>query len=456
MAAENLFQQYAQPVRSVADYSSDMDAQDLKRQQLVGATRQNALAALVAQQTQQAMAETAADRAALSRAASGWNAQTPAEVRIADLRNSGRAGLMSQADALEKSWLDRRKTDADIGKSAADAAKTGSETIDATLKRYRGHLDYISNPQDAARWMVAQYNDPATAAHMAGAIPIEQAIKNIPQDPQGFQQWRQQAALGMDAYMKQQLEKAKVAETERNNRAGTGLGYSRIAEDKRQFGVTSGLAERKFGYDREKDATKAAAPPKPLPAPALKMQQESLDAIGVASSINADLAGIEKQIGDGKLSFGPVSNAVSSVRNAAGMSSENSRNFASFKSTLERLRNESLRLNAGVQTDGDAQRAWAELFQNISDTELVKQRLGEIQNINKRGTELHRLRVDSVRNNYGAEPLDSAAYSNQPAAVGGSQKPAPAVAKVASDADYNALPSGATFVGPDGKTRRKP
>ena len=28
--------------------------------------------------------------------------------------------------------------------------------------------------------------------------------------------------------------------------------------------------------------------------------------------------------------------------------------------------------------------------------------------------------------------------------------------KISSDADYNALPSGATFIGPDGKTRRKP
>jgi hypothetical protein len=37
--------------------------------------------------------------------------------------------------------------------------------------------------------------------------------------------------------------------------------------------------------------------------------------------------------------------------------------------------------------------------------------------------------------------------------------PAPAdtgPARVASDADYNALPSGTVFVGPDGKTRRKP
>jgi len=34
--------------------------------------------------------------------------------------------------------------------------------------------------------------------------------------------------------------------------------------------------------------------------------------------------------------------------------------------------------------------------------------------------------------------------------------PAGAPKRIATDADYNALPSGATFVGPDGKTRRKP
>ena len=169
-----------------------------------------------------------------------------------------------------------------------------------------------------------------------------------------------------------------------------------------------------------KDARDArvAAVSKPLPSSALKMQQESLDAIGISSSVNADLASVEKQITDGKLKFGPVSNLVNTGRNMAGMSSEESRNFSSFKSTLERLRNESLRLNTGVQTDGDAQRAWNELFQNVNDTELVKQRLTEIQGINRRGAQLHRLRVDSVRGNYGAEPLDASAYADQPAAVG--------------------------------------
>lgn len=160
-------------------------------------------------------------------------------------------------------------------------------------------------------------------------------------------------------------------------------------------------------------------PAKPLPAAALKMQQEAVDAIGISSSINADLSALEKQIDDKKLSFGPVDNLVSQGRNMVGMSNEGSRNFATFRSNMERLRNESLRLNTGVQTDGDAQRAWNELFQNITDTKLVKQRLGEIQRINKRGVELQQLRIDGIRNNYGLDPMDTTPQREQPPALNG-------------------------------------
>lgn len=177
-------------------------------------------------------------------------------------------------------------------------------------------------------------------------------------------------------------------------------------------------------YATPQVAPAAAAPaPKPLPASALKMVQEAMDRIGIASSVNADLAAVEKQINDGKLEFGPVSNLVNTGLNMTGLSTEESRNFATFKSTLERLRNESLRLNAGVQTDGDAQRAWNELFQNVNDTKLVQQRLREIQGINQRGAELQRLRADDVRANYGLPPVDASQYQTQPAAIGA---PAPA------------------------------
>lgn len=172
----------------------------------------------------------------------------------------------------------------------------------------------------------------------------------------------------------------------------------------------------------------APAPAKPLPAGALKMQQESLDKIGIASSINADLVGLRNQIDSGKLEFGPISNLVNTGRNLAGISTEQSRNFGTFKSTLERLRNESLRLNTGVQTDGDAQRAWNELFQNINDTALVRQRLEEIEAINARGAELQRARVDSIRAEYGAAPLDPSVYQQQPAAIGAARPQQPPAA----------------------------
>jgi len=155
-----------------------------------------------------------------------------------------------------------------------------------------------------------------------------------------------------------------------------------------------------------------------LPASALKLQQEELDALGSASSLNADLGAIGGQIATGGLKLGPIENLESRAKNATGLSDENSRNFASFKATLERLRNESLRLNKGVQTEGDSQRAWNELIENIGDSGVVAQRITEIQAINKRAADLRRMNVDAIRSNFGVKPFDTSGYENQPATVG--------------------------------------
>ena len=168
----------------------------------------------------------------------------------------------------------------------------------------------------------------------------------------------------------------------------------------------------------------APKPAKPLPAAALKMQQESLDAISTSAGINADLGGILGQIQSGTLKLGPVANAVSAGKNFAGMSDTQSQNYASFKASLEKLRNDSLRLNKGVQTDGDAQRAWNELLQNINDPGVVQQRLREIQALNERAIGLHQLNIDTIRNNYGAGPLDTSDRVNPKPAIGAGQ-PAP-------------------------------
>ena len=162
-----------------------------------------------------------------------------------------------------------------------------------------------------------------------------------------------------------------------------------------------------------------------LPVQALKLQQEELDAIALSSNISSDLGELQKKITSGDLNVGPLENLVSRGRNLSGKSTANSRNFASFTATLEKLRNDSLRLNKGVQTEGDAQRAWNENFPSLNDGKALQQRLGEIQKINDRGVILRQNNVDVIRSNFGLDPLDTSGYKNQPSALGGDGKGPP-------------------------------
>lgn len=113
MASANIFSQYIQPLRSVADYRADMDAADLRRTQLEGARRKNAMEELAFGQAQR-------KQNALQQIAAGWGPQTSMEDRITSLR--GNPLTFGEADSLEKSMLDRRKTTADIAKTEGEAS----------------------------------------------------------------------------------------------------------------------------------------------------------------------------------------------------------------------------------------------------------------------------------------------------------------------------------------------
>jgi hypothetical protein len=192
---------------------------------------------------------------------------------------------------------------------------------------------------------------------------------------------------------------------------------SRASASKTRFEMGQGAAPGSPGATGGPGAPPATG--KPMPATALKMQNEALDVIGIASSTQADLGTIRQQIKDGKLDFGPIKNVYNQGLNMAGMSTEQSKNFATFKSTLEKLRNDSLRLNKGVQTDGDAQRAWSELLQNINDRDLVDQRLQEIERINARAVDLRKREVEDIRNNYRQPQYDFSGQTSVPSALGG-------------------------------------
>lgn len=195
----NLFQQYLQPARSAMDYANDFARADVEREQLAGARQTNALNAMTIREKQDALARDAETRNALQRIAATWKADTKPQERVASLRNTGNPALIAQADVLEKADLEAQKVRSEVG-------KRDGETLDATMARYRGALDFIDTREGAARWLQAQYSDPVLGQYMNRLGTFEEAVQRLPTDPQAFQQWRQQAGMGMDKFLTQQRQ----------------------------------------------------------------------------------------------------------------------------------------------------------------------------------------------------------------------------------------------------------
>lgn len=300
-----------------------------------------------------------------------------------------------------------------------------------------------------------QVNNPNTTRALAAIADPSRAIPQILR-----QQEAPKPTPALTPYQEQTLELRRRELARRES----GTGASEPLEAVMGTDGKPVLVPRSQAVNRT-PATRNTNPPRALPASALRMQQEALDGIGTASSIGSDIASIEKQIDEGKLNLSLLQNVAGEVRNRIGVSDEQSRNFASFKATLEKMRNDSLRLNKGVQTEGDSVRAWNELVKNINDKDVVKQRLQEIQLINQRAAELRANDVNVIRENFGQPPLDISRYQNQPATVGanrgqiqrpsGSQNQSAEMTRVTSEAEYNALPSGTQYIGPDGQPRTK-
>lgn len=157
-----------------------------------------------------------------------------------------------------------------------------------------------------------------------------------------------------------------------------------------------------------------------LPATVQKFEEEDMAAINTASGINSRLGPTRQRLDNGQLNLGPIANLVSEGRNWAGMSDQNSRKYASFRADLEKMRNDSLRLNKGVQTEGDAQRAWNEVFKNMNDEKLVSQRLSEIEQINNEAIRFRETALNTRRRGFGVPELDTSSLkAGNPLAAAG-------------------------------------
>lgn len=149
-----------------------------------------------------------------------------------------------------------------------------------------------------------------------------------------------------------------------------------------------------------------AKPQKPVPFGVQNSEKEDLTDIQSLNTMNSELTRFGKLINDKKLLLGPTQNKINAINNFLGSSDENTRNYAELTSYLEKMRNDSLRLNKGVQTEGDAQRAWNELGTNLNDPDLVVQRLKTIQRLNQQAADFKKNLIAQRREDNKLQPLD--------------------------------------------------
>lgn len=167
-----------------------------------------------------------------------------------------------------------------------------------------------------------------------------------------------------------------------------------------------------------KDAQPGAKSTAVLPVALQKVEDADLEAIGALSGIRSDIRSAIQQIDSGALNLSLMGNISNRAKSALGVGDENTAAFDTFKSTLETMRNASLLLAKGVQTEGDAQRAWSALMSNLSSEKVVKAQLERIEKINERSAKLKSDVLQRRRANRGLPPLDLADFTDLPSSLG--------------------------------------
>jgi len=156
-----------------------------------------------------------------------------------------------------------------------------------------------------------------------------------------------------------------------------------------------------------------------LPVGALKELLGIEDALGGTNVLNDIIQKNAERIKNGTLKVGPADTLGANFRTALNMSTDEDVARKEWQADLTKIVNESLRLNKGVQTEGDAQRAAEELM-GASDQKTVAAALKRLAGFNRSAVELQRRKQDLINGNYGRRPpAGGATLGDAPAAGSG-------------------------------------
>jgi len=308
------------------------------------------------------------------------------------------AGQLAQAGAGMMGYVDPAVEQSQ--RREAVMASGGDLSTSAGLKAKAAQFAAAGDQQTAMKLVLAARAQEAKEQQMA----VELRKQALGERKQDFQETEAFDLKKQTQAEKIQLERDKLAATQAQKLSEEN--FKRWMVTMQQQGRMDAI---RLAGEMKQSATDSKVKPD-LPPVGLKLQQEELDAIGTTAIINKDLKKYLGQLEDKTIDLGLVKNLVARGKNLMGSSDPQSVAFANFKADMEKLRNDSLRLNKGTQTEGDAIRAWNELFENITDQNVVKARLKTIAEKNALAAEYRKKNVNTIRKNYKADAFDFSEY----------------------------------------------
>tara|TARA_R110000772_G_scaffold192200_1_gene303170 strand:- start:293 stop:1501 length:1209 start_codon:yes stop_codon:yes gene_type:complete len=145
-----------------------------------------------------------------------------------------------------------------------------------------------------------------------------------------------------------------------------------------------------------------------------KAETDDIYALETSKNINKDVDKYDKLITDKKLEFGVFDTGGDWFKGLTGFQGEEEINSSKFKSFIQKLRNDSLKLNKGIQTDKDAERVMGELFEafDSNNSNVIQEKLREIKKINETAIALRKKTLINRRDGQNVKPFDFSKLGN--------------------------------------------
>lgn len=464
----NIFAQYAQPVRSIQDYQADEDNRSLRREQLAGVQRQNALAELTVQQQMEASRQAREKQNALAALLRDPAIRDPQAREAAMLSHPL---LMQEGLAAQRERLANEKVQAETVKLKSDAAAKDTDTAETKRKALLQQVAALRSPEDALALIdhgVQTQSLPAPIAaglrNMIGTDPRWQLnlmlgigdpsklVDVLRPHLQAVNSGKTTTFVDTNAYTNPtgpapvQMtttpgEDLSAATQKRGQDVTAATAAAARAQADRHFNTTRQDAAKDVIYDPDRgvlvskatglarpaatmDGTPLGPKDKPLPEGAQKQIMGTRNLQDAVANYREKLAGFSKL---GMLSPDARAEMGNAYNNMMLQAKE--------------------AYNLGVLNGPD----YDILQAVVKDPTKIGAAITSKSALDAQAAELSRIAAGIEKT-----AMESHGKAYKPREQAGAKPSSSAPTKITDDAGYNALPSGATFIGPDGKTRRKP